>query len=110
MASQKTNDTRFAKEIISSHRKGKGYKNISKVLLISKSKVARVIKNFKSDGTATFAQTSRTGRPKKLTPQQEHLVRRTVEENQNASSLQIFRDVQSATGETVSRGTICSTL
>ena len=108
------------KIIISLHQKGKGYKNISKTLQISKNTVAKVIQKFKKDGTATTAQ-RRPGRPRKLTPRQERLVMRRVEENRHASSLQLSinylsiiyqlsREVASATGVTVSGDTIRRTV
>ncbi len=73
-------------KIISLHKKGEGYKKISKALLISQSTVAKVVQTFKKDGTATISQ-RRLGRPQKLTPRQERLLMRRIEENQHASSL-----------------------
>ncbi len=88
------------KKIISLHKKGEGYKKISKALLISQT--------FK-DGTATISQ-RRPGRPRKLTPHQERLLMRRVEENRHASSLQLSKEVESQTGVTISRDTIRRTL
>ncbi len=75
-------------KIISLHKKGEGYKKISKALLISQNTVAKVVQTFlyksgtniKKDGTATISQ-RRPGRPRKLTPRQERLLMRRVEEN-----------------------------
>ncbi len=71
------------KKIISLHKKGEGYKKISKALLISQNTVAKVVQTFKKDGTATISQ-RRPGRPRKLTPRQERLLMRRVEENRHA--------------------------
>ncbi len=68
------------KNIISLHKKGEGYKKISKALLISQNTVAKVVQTFKKDGTATISQ-RRPGRLRKLTPRQERLLMRRVEEN-----------------------------
>ncbi len=97
------------KKIISLHKKGEGYKKISKALLISQNTVAKVVQTFKKDGTATISQ-RRPGRPRKLTPRQERLLMRRVEENQHASSLQLSKEVESQTGVTISRDTIRRTL
>ncbi len=63
------------KKIIYLHKKGKGYKKISKALLISQNTVAKVVQTFKKDGTATISQ-RRPGRPRKLTPRQERFLMR----------------------------------
>ncbi len=97
------------KKIISLHKKGEGYKKISKALLISQNTVAKVVQTFKKDGTATISQ-RRPGRPRKLTPRQERLLMRRVEENRHASSLQLSKEVESQTGETISCDTIRRTL
>ncbi len=97
------------KKIISLHKKGEGYKKISKALLISQNTVAKVVQTFKNDGTATISQ-RRPGRPRKLTPRQERLLMRRVEENRHASSLQLSKEVESQTGVTISRDTIRRTL
>ncbi len=93
------------KKIISLHKKGEGYKKISKALLISQNTVAKVVQTFKKDGTATISH-RRPGRPRKLTPRQEHLLMRRVEENRHASSLQLSKDIESQTGVTISCDTI----
>ncbi len=93
------------KKIIYLHKKGEGYKKISKALLISQNTVAKVVQTFKKDGTATISQRC-PGRPRKLTPRQERLLMRRVEENRHASSLQLSKEVESQTGETISRDTI----
>ncbi len=72
------------KKIISLHKKGEGYKKISKALLISQNTVAKVVQTFKKDGTATISQ-RRPGRPRKLTPRQERLLMRRVEKNRHAT-------------------------
>ncbi len=97
------------KKIIYLHKKGEGYKKISKALLISQNTVAKVVQTFKKDGTATISQ-RRPGRPRKLTPRQERLLMRRVEENRHASSLQLSKEVESQTGVTISRDTIWCTL
>ncbi len=94
------------KKIIYLHKKGEGYKKISKALLISQNTVAKVVQTFKKDGTATISQR----RPWKLTPRQERLLMRRVEENRHASSLQLSKEVESQTGVTISRDTIRRTL
>ncbi len=104
----KRNVTRPEKEN-NFHKKGEGYKKISKALLISQNTVAKVVQTFKKDGTATISQ-RRPGRPRKLTPRQEHLLMRRVEENRHASSLQLSKEVESQTGVTISRDTIRRTL
>ncbi len=105
----KRNVTRPEKEIIYLHKKGEGYKKISKALLISQNTVAKVVQTFKKDGTATISQ-RRPGRPRTLTPRQERLLMRRVEENRHASSLQLSKEVESQTGVTISRDTIWRTL
>ncbi len=97
------------KKIIYLNKKGEGYKKISKALLISQNTVAKAVQTFKKDGTATISQ-RRPGRPRKLTPRQERLLMRRVEENRHASSLQLFKEVESQTGVTTSRDTIRRTL
>ncbi len=92
------------KKIIPLHKKGEGYK-ISKALLISQNTVAKVVQKFKKDGTATISQ-RRSGRSWKLTPRQERLLMRRVEENRHASSLRLSKEVESHTGVTISRETI----
>ncbi len=62
---------------------------------------SKVVQTFKKDGTATISQ-RRPGRPQKLTPRQEHLLMRRVEENRHASSLQLSKEVESQTGVTIS--------
>ncbi len=97
------------KKIISLHKKGEGYKKISKALLISQNTVAKVVQTFLKDGTATISQ-RRPGRPRKLTPRQDRLLMRRVEENRHASSLQLSKEVESQTGVTISHDTIRRTL
>ncbi len=97
------------KKIIYLHKKGEGYKKISKALLISQNTVAKVVQTFKKDGTATISQ-RRPGRPRKLTPRQERLLMRRVEENRHASSLQLSKEVESQTGVIISCDTIRRTL
>ncbi len=97
------------KKIIYLHKKGEGYKKISKALLISQNTVAKVVQTFKKDGTVTISQ-RRPGRPWKLTPRQERLLMRRVEENRHASSLQLSKEVESQTGVIISRDTIRRTL
>ncbi len=101
------------KKIISLHKKGEVYKKISKALLCQKyysqNTVAKVVQTFKKDGTATISQ-RRPGRSRKLTPRQERLLMRRVEENRHASSLQLSKEVESQTGVTISRDTIRRTL
>ncbi len=104
---EKSQDLR--KKIIYLHKKGEGYKKISKALLISQNTVAKVVQTFKKDGTATISQ-RRPGRPRKLTPRQEHLLMRRVEENWHARSLQLSKEVESQTGVTISCDTIRRTL
>ncbi len=86
-------------------KSNKGYKKISKALLISQNTVAKVVQTFKKDGTATISQ-RRPSRPRKLTPRQERLLMRRVEENRHANSLQLSKEVESQTGVTISRDTI----
>ncbi len=97
------------KKIIYLHKKGEGYKKISKALLISQNTVAKGVQTFKKDETAIISQ-RRPGRPWKLTPRQERLLIRRVEENRHASSLQLSKEVESQTGVTISRDTIRRTL
>ncbi len=97
------------KKIMYLHKKGEGYKKISKALLISQNTVAKVVQTFKKDGTATISQ-RRPGRPRKLTPRQERLLMRRVKENRHASSLQLSKEAESQTGVTISRDTIRRTL
>ncbi len=59
-------------------------------LYSSQNTVAKVVQTFKKDGTATISQ-RRPGRPRKLTPRQERLLMRRVEENRHASLLQLSK-------------------
>ncbi len=79
----------------------KATRRSEKALLISQNTVAKVVQTFKKDGTATISQ-RRPGRPWKLTPLQERLLMRRVEENRHASSLQLSKEVESQTGVTIS--------
>ncbi len=97
------------KKIISLHKKGEGYKKISKALLISQNTLAKVVQTFKKDGSTTISRRC-PGRPRKLTPRQERLLMRRVEENRHASSLQLSKEVESQTCVTISRYTIRCTL
>ncbi len=97
------------KKIIYLLKKGEGYKKIRKASLISQNTVAKVVQTFKKDGTATISQ-RRPGRPRKLTPRQEHVLMRRVEKNRHASSLQLSKEVGSQTGVTISCDTIQRTL
>ena len=97
------------KKIISLHKKDEGYKKISKALLISQNTVAKVIQKFNKDGTATISQ-RRPGRPRKLSPKQERLLMRSLNENRHTSSLQLAKEVERQSGVTVSRDTIRRTL
>ncbi len=97
------------KKIIYLHKKGEGYKKISKALLISQNIVAKVVQTFKKDGTATISQ-RRPGCPRKLTPRQERPLMKWVEENRHTSSLQLSKEVESQTGVTISHDTIRRTL
>lgn len=96
-------------KIISLHKKGEGYKKISKALLVSQNTVAKVVQKFKRDGN-TIISVGRPGRPRKLTPRQERHLMRKVEENRHKSSLQLAQELESQTGVTVSRHTIRRTL
>ncbi len=97
------------KKIISLLKKGESYKKISKALLISQKTVAKVVQTFKKYRTATISQ-RRPGHPRQLTPRQERLLMRRVEENRHASSLQLSKEVESQTGVTISCDTIRRTL
>ncbi len=97
------------KKIIYLHKKGEGYKKISKALLISQNTVAKVVQTFKKDGTATISQRC-PGHPRKLTSRQERLLMRRVEENRHASSLQLSKEVEIQIGVTISRDIIRHTL
>ncbi len=105
----KRNVTRPEKENSFFIQESEGYKKISKALLISQNTVAKVVQTFRKDGTATISQ-RRPGRPRKLTPRQERLLMRRVEENRHASSLQLSKEVERQTGVTISRDTIRRTL
>ncbi|CAI9546124.1 unnamed protein product [Staurois parvus] len=54
------------KKIINLHKKGEGYRKISKALLISHNTVAKLIQKLNKAGTATISQ-RRPGSPRKLT-------------------------------------------
>lgn len=61
------------------HKKGEGYKNISKAFHSRQNTKAKVIQIFKKDGRATVLQ-RRPGRPKKITSGQKRLLMRRVGE------------------------------
>ncbi len=73
----KRNVTRPEKEIISLHKKGEGYKKISKAFLISQNTVAKVVQTFKKMDLQP-SHRDVPGRPRKLTPRQERLLMRRV--------------------------------
>ncbi len=98
------------KKIISLHKKGEGYKKISKALLISQNTVANVVQTFKKDGPSATISQRRPGLPWNLTPRQERLLMIRVKENRHASSLQLSKVEESQTGVTISRDTIRRTL
>ncbi|KAJ0056921.1 hypothetical protein NL108_000716, partial [Boleophthalmus pectinirostris] len=54
----------LTKKIISLNQKGEGYKMISKVLLISRNTVTKMVQKFMKDGTPTILQ-RRPGWPQK---------------------------------------------
>ncbi|MEQ2182478.1 hypothetical protein GOODEAATRI_022682 [Goodea atripinnis] len=70
---------------------------ISKAVHLSQNTVAKVIQRFMKYGSATISQ-RHPGHPRMLTPRQEHLLMRRVEENRYASSLQLAKEVESQTG------------
>ncbi len=63
---------------------------------------SKVVQTFKKRWNCTISQ-RRPGCPRKLTPRQERLLMRRVEENRHASSLQLSKEVESQTGVTISR-------
>ncbi len=104
-----SNGTTWKRNVTRPEKANNLFKKISKALLISQNTVAKGVQTFKKDGTATISQ-RRPGRPRKLTPRQERLLMRSVEENRHASSLQLSKEVESQTGVTISRDTIRRTL
>ncbi len=82
----------------------KATRRSAKLYFFSQNTVAKVVQTFKKDGTATISQ-RRPGRPRKLTPRQERLLMRRVEENRHASSLQLSKEVESQTGVTIRHNT-----
>uniref|UniRef100_A0A3P9IPQ2 Transposase Tc1-like domain-containing protein n=1 Tax=Oryzias latipes TaxID=8090 RepID=A0A3P9IPQ2_ORYLA len=93
------------KEINYMHKKGEGYKNISKALHSRQNTEAKVIQRFKKDGRATVLQ-RHPGCPKKITSGQKHLLMRKVGEkyinDRCAGSLQLAKAIERQTGGTVS--------
>ncbi len=104
-----SNGTTWKRNVTRPEKENYFFTQISKALLISQNTVAKVVQTFKKDGTATISQ-RRPGRPRKLTPRQERLLMRRVEENRHASSLQLSKEVESQNGVTISRDTIQCTL
>ncbi len=98
------------KKIISLHKKGEGYKKISKALLISQNTVAKMVQTFKKRWNCNhLTETSRSST--EVNTSSERLLMRKVEENRHASSLKkLSKEVESQTGVTISRDTIRRTL
>ena len=95
--------------VVALHQERHGYKKIARALKLSRNTVAKIIQNFKKNGTVKPAS-KRSGRPKKITERMARLVTRKVLQDRRKSASKLAQDVSEATGSTVSAQTIRRTL
>jgi transposase len=80
MVKAKELSQKFREEIVALHKKGDGYKKISKLLNVSNDTVGSIIRKFKATGTV--ATQHGRGQKQKLSAAIEKFLRRQVDRNQ----------------------------
>ncbi len=80
------------KRIVTLHKDGVGYKNISKTLKLSCSTVAKTIQRF--NWTGSTQNRPRHGRPKKLSARAQHHIQRLCLGNRRMSAASIAAEVE----------------
>lgn len=98
---------KFREEIVALHKKGNGYKKISKLLNVPRDTVGSIIRKFKATGTV--ATKCGRGRKKKLTAAAARFVRRQVDKNPRLTSKELKEDLAKE-GTDVSLDTVRRTL
>lgn len=98
---------KFREEIIELHKKGNGYKKISRLMNISRNTVGSIIRKFKATGTV--ATQHGRGRKKKVSPAAARFLRRQVDRNPRMTAKGLKEDLAVA-GTDVSVDTVRRTL
>lgn len=96
------------KRIVALHKDGLGYKKIGNTLKLSYNTVAKVLQRFSKTGSTR--NTSRQGRPKKLSPRNVRQVQRLTSKNRRMSAGSIATEIAESRGPSVSAQTIRRTL
>ena len=92
-------------QIVILHQEGLSERKISEKLSISRPAVHRAIEKYKEDGT--YVDKPRSGRPRKTTPRDDHIIKRTVIRSPHSSCKKVranlLRHVTEVSISTVSR-------
>ena len=108
MAKTRELSTDLRQKIIDSHKKGKGYRKISKELDLSLSTVGNIIRKYKNSEHAV-ANLPRSGRPRKLTDGNARWISRKVQKSPFVTRGEIQSELKEA-GIDVKKDTISRAL